>query len=299
MKREEYHQLIKPELIKTVSGLSLIARIIVDGYLSGLQHSNSVGSGMEFNQYRTYEPGDDLRLLDWKMLARSGRYYVKQSEIETNIAVKFILDSSKSMLHQEDGLSKMDFAKVLIASLGYLSKNQGDAVGLFALNDQQLFSMYPKVQKQYFNRLLQGLIDIENKGKWPDNLDATKQLHDRSHKELIFLITDFYEQEEEITSFVKRLKTPKNEVVVLHVMGKKELEFGYKGMVTFEDLETGARLQVDAKAAKKEYFLALDEMLKKVKDSLLANDIGYHLFKLDEHIGEAIQFFLKKRNKLM
>lgn len=299
MKREEYHQLIKPELINTVSGLSLIARVIVDGYLSGIHHSNSVGSGMEFNQYRTYEPGDDLRLLDWKMLARSGRYYVKQSEIETNISVKFILDASKSMLHQENGMSKMDFARVLIASLGYLSKNQGDAVGLFALNDQKFFSMYPKVQKQYFNRLLQGLIDIENKGKWPKNPDATKQLHDRSHKELILFITDFYEHQDEITSFIKKLKSPRNEVVVLHVMGKNELEFDYDGTVTFEDLETGSRYQVDTKIAKKEYLLALEQMMKKVKNSLLANDIGYHLFKLDDHIGEAIQFFLKKRNKLV
>ncbi|MBQ0734243.1 DUF58 domain-containing protein [Aquimarina celericrescens] len=299
MKREEYHQLLKPELIKTVSGLALIARVIVDGYLSGLQHSNNVGSGMEFNQYRNYEPGDDLRLLDWKMLARSGRYYIKQSEIETNIAVKFILDSSKSMLHTEENLSKMDFARVLIASLAYLSKNQGDAVGLFALNDQQLYNMYPKVQKQHYNRLLEGLIDIENKGKWPVNPETSKHLYDRSHKELIFFVTDLYEQDEEIISFVKRLKTPRNEVVVLHLMGKNELDFNYEGTVTFEDLETGARLQVDAKAAKKEYLFALEEMMKKAKNTLLANDIGYHLFRLDENIGAALQFFLKKRNKLI
>jgi len=124
--RQQYHQLLKPELIKTVSGLSLISRVLVDGYLSGLNHSRQVGSGMEFNQFRNYEPGDDLRLLDWKMLARSGRYYIKQSEVESNISIKFILDASRSMLHKEDELSKMDYARVLIASLGYLSQKQGD-----------------------------------------------------------------------------------------------------------------------------------------------------------------------------
>ncbi|WP_299246447.1 DUF58 domain-containing protein [uncultured Aquimarina sp.] len=297
--RQDYHQLLKPELIKTVSGLSLIARVIVDGYLSGLNNSRNVGSGMEFTQFRNYEPGDDLRLLDWKMLARSGRYYIKQSEIETNISIKFILDASKSMLHKEDELSKMDYARILIASLGYLSQNQGDAIGLFALNEQQLYNLYPKTQKQHYNRFLLELTNIENKGKWPENPNASKSLHDRNHKELIFFVTDLYEHNEELTSFVKRLKTPKNEVVVLHLMGKNELEFDYKGTVTFEDLETGAKLKIDAKTAKKEYLMALEEMIKNTKNTLLTNDISYHLFKLHEHIGEALQVFLKKRNKLI
>ena len=94
--------------------MSLISRIIVDGFLNGLNHSRRVGYGMEFSQYRAYESGDDLRLLDWKMLARSGRYYIKQSEIETHISIKFILDASESMAHKEEALSKFDLAKISI-----------------------------------------------------------------------------------------------------------------------------------------------------------------------------------------
>jgi uncharacterized protein (DUF58 family) len=191
--KQDYRQLLKPDVIGSVSGLALIARVVVDGYLSGLNHSRRLGPGMEFSQYRGYEPGDDMRLLDWKMLARSGRYYIKQSELETNIAVKFILDSSRSMLHEENSLSKMDYVRVLVASLAYLAQNQGDAVGLFALNDRNLHAIYPRVQKQHFNRLLQELIDIKNEGKWPADPKATEKLHDRSHKELIFFITDMYE----------------------------------------------------------------------------------------------------------
>jgi len=144
--KQDYHQLLKPELIRSVSGLALIAKVLVDGYLSGLNHSRRVGPGMEFSQFRNYESGDDLRLLDWKMLARSGRYYIKQSEIETNIAVKFVLDASSSMLHAENTLSKMDHVRVLVATMAYLSQNQGDAVGLFALNDNQLYSLNPKMK---------------------------------------------------------------------------------------------------------------------------------------------------------
>src|SRR5690606_10198946 len=233
--RQDYHQLLKPEVIGSVSGLALIARVIVEGYLVGLNHSRRVGAGMEFSQYRGYQPGDDMRLLDWKMLARSGRYYIKQSEVETNIAVKFILDSSRSMLHEENGLSKMDYVRVLVASLAYLAGQQGDAVGLFALNDKKLNAVYPRVQKQHFNRLLQELINIKSEGKWPSDSISTEKLHDRSHKELIFFITDMYENASELTDLISRLKTIRNEIVVLHVMGKNEMEFAYKGSVTFED----------------------------------------------------------------
>jgi len=297
--KQDYHQLLKPEIINTVSGLALIARVTVDGYLSGLNHSRRVGPGMEFSQYRGYEPGDDLRLLDWKMLARSGRYYIKQSEVETNIAIKFILDSSKSMLHEEEGLSKMDYVRVLVASLAYLAQNQGDAVGLFALNDRHLHSLYPRVQKKHFNRLLLELINIKNEGKWPEDPLAAEKLHDRSHKELIFFITDMYENTSELTNIISRLKTARNEVVVLHIMGKNELDFDYKGTVTFEDLETGAKIKVDAKEAKTAYLNSMEEMIKNTKDTLLAKGVSYQLFRLDEHLGEAIQLFLKKRNNLM
>jgi len=296
--RQDYHDLLKPEIIRSVSGLALIARVIVDGYMSGIHHSRRVGSGMEFSQFRTYQAGDDLRLLDWKMLARSGRYYVRQAEIETNISVKFILDSSLSMQHTEGELSKMDYARVLIATLSYLSQHQGDAVGLFALNDQELHSIYPKVQKQHFNRLLLELLRIEGKGKWPSNPEQSRQLHDRTHKELIFFITDMYEYDQELMDFIKQLKTLRNEVVVFQCMGGDELDFKYKGNLTFEDLETGDTLKVNASEARKNYLEAMEAMIKTTKDNLLANGIGHHIYRLDHHIGEVLQVFLKKRMKL-
>lgn len=297
--KQDYHQLLKPEIIHSVSGLALIGRVIVEGYLSGLNHSRRVGPGMEFSQYRGYEPGDDLRLLDWKMLARSGRYYIKQSEVETNIAVKFILDASKSMLHEEEGLSKMDLVRVMVASIAYLAQDQGDAVGLFALNDKKLHSLYSRVQKQHYNRLLLELINIRNEGQWPQDPKASEKLHDRSHKELIFFLTDMYEHDQELTTLIRRLKTPRNEVVVLHVMGKSELEFDYKGTVTFQDLETGTRLKVDAKQARKQYMEALDKMMAGIREDMLTSGISYHMFRMDQPLGEALQVFLKNRNNLV
>ena len=297
--KKDYHQLLQAKIINSVSGLALISRVIVDGYLSGLNHSRRVGSGLEFSQYRGYEPGDDLRLLDWKMLARSGRYYLKQSEVETHIAVKFILDSSKSMLHTEAGISKMDYAKVVIASLAYLAQNQGDAVGLFALNDKYLQSLYGTVKKQHYKRFLLELTKVQCQGKWPADQMASQKLHDRSHKELIFFVTDMYEYDAELTEFIKRLKTVRNEVVVLQIMGNQELEFDYKGFVIFEDLETGTKLKVETSAAKKQYLDSLEAMMAQVKNDLLSEGISYELFKLNDKIEEVLNLFLKRRNKLL
>ncbi len=297
--KQDYQQLLEPKIINSISGLSLIAKVIVDGYMSGLNQSRRVGSGLEFSQYRGYEPGDDMRLLDWKMLARSGRYYIKQSEIDTHISVKFILDTSKSMLHTEDGLSKMDYVKVLTASLGYLAQNQGDAIGLYALNDKTLQSVQPTIQKQHYNRFLHELITIKGEGKWPENAASLDQIHDKSRKELVFFITDMYEYDTELTRLIKSLKTTRNEVAVLQIMGKKELEFDYRGFVIFEDLETGSKVKVDVKEAKKTYLNALAEKMNSTRNMLLSHGIGYQLFHLDEPIAQALQLFLKRRSFLM
>lgn len=297
--QEDYRQLLKPKIINSISGLSLIARVVVEGYLAGLNRSRRVGAGLEFSQYRGYEPGDDLRLLDWKMLARSGRYYIKQSEIDTHISVKFIIDASKSMVYEELGLSKLDYLKVLTASLAYLAQKQGDAVGLYAFNDQQLTSLQPTVHKQHFNRFLHQLIEIQGEGRWPATNTTLDKIHDRSRKELLFFITDMYEYEDELSGVLNALKTSRNEVVVLRLMGAKEMEFDYKGFVIFEDLETGTDIKVHAKEAKKVYLEGLRQQLVDLENKLLSKGIGYQLFKLGQPIGETLHLFLKKRNTLL
>lgn len=296
--REDYRALLKPEIINSVSGLALISRVIVDGYLSGLNNSRRVGAGLEFSQYRGYEPGDDLRLLDWKMLARSGRYYIKQADIDTHIRVKFVIDASASMLHQEDGLSKMDIAKVLTAALAHLSHGQGDAVGLAAINESRIEELQPQVSKQHFKRFLYSLSTIQNIGKWPQDI-ASERLHNRADRELLFFITDLYEQESELTAMISQLKTARNEVVVLHLVGKSELHFEYKGQVIFEDLETGEKRKVNAAEARELYLTSFDKAMETIKNMLFSKGISYERFQLDVHLGEALQVFLKKRAKLL
>ena len=297
--RQEIKDLMKPEVIHSVNGLDLLARLIVDGNFSGLQTSRNLGQGMEFSQYRGYEPGDDLRLLDWKMLARSGRYYIKQAEVESNIAVKFILDASNSMHHTEKSLEKMDYCRVLIASLAHLCQKQGDAFGLFARNQNEIYALHPKSNRQQYKRFLLELINVRPAGKWPEKPTDLNGIQDRGQKELLFFISDLYEHEGELLHFIKSLKTPRNEVIVLQILGQREIDFSFSGAVTLEDLETGSRVKINAAQAKKEYLVTLDKMLDNIKKQLLEFGINYHRFVMDDNPGAALQLFLRSRKNLI
>jgi uncharacterized protein (DUF58 family) len=298
MSKQDYQDLLKPEWLGTVSGLSLISRIAVEGYTSGLNRSLKLGPGMEFSQYRGYQAGDDPRLLDWKMLARSGRYYIKESEQESLVTVKFIVDASASMEYREEGMSKAENARLLVAALAYLAFKQGDSVGLYALNEKELVSVYPAAGKRQYYRLLTHLLGVTNTGKWPEHSRAIRRIPHHDRRELVFFLTDMYENDKELTRFARSLKTPRNEVVVLQLMGRAEMEFDYGRPLTFEDLETGVRVQVDAGKARKAYLQKLKTRFSSIREELLGQGIGYHLFRMDTPLDQALHQYLKERSRL-
>lgn len=288
--------LFRPEIINTVNGLELIARIIVEGFISGSNRSQSIGIGQEFSQYRGYEPGDDLRLLDWKMYARSERYFVKLSEIETNITIKFILDASHSMSYSENGLSKLHYAKVMTAALAYLARKQSDAVGLYGINDKHPEIVLARFETQQFMRFVNSLVQLKSEGQWGRK---TESLIDHTGKEMIVFITDLYDQDNDLLSFISRLKTSRNEVIVFHLMGKDEHDLSYEGAFTFEDLETGARVKVDTAVKQKAYKQLMDEWIGTVRNTLLEKGISYTLVTLDAPVENTLRDFLKARKQLL
>jgi uncharacterized protein (DUF58 family) len=289
-------ELFKPEIINTVNGLELIARIIVEGFMSGSNRSQSIGIGQEFSQYRGYEPGDDLRLLDWKMYARSERYFVKLSEIETNITIKFIVDASHSMSYSENNISKLHYAKVMIAALGYLARKQSDAIGLYGVNDKNLEVVQPRFENQQFMRFVNALVNLKSEGHWGQK---TEPLIDHTGKEMIVFVTDLYDQDKDLISFISRLKTSRNEVIVFHLMGKAERELSFEGAYTFEDLETRSRVKVDTAARQKEYKTLVERWIAETRSLLLEKNISYALISLDEPIENTLRNFLKTRKALL
>lgn len=295
---KELHNLLKPELLNTVNGLELVARIVVEGFLSGSNRSQSIGVGYEFSQYRSYEPGDDLRLLDWKMYARSERYYIRQSEVETNITVKFIIDASRSMDHQEFGISKLQFAKVMTAALAYLARKQSDTFGLYTINDKHIRMIEPRFEQQQFMRFLNELIEVKSEGVW----GRTKDLEALQHhvgKEMIVFITDLYDNEKDIQRFVSSLKTTRNEVILFHIMGKDETDFETEGVFTYEDLETGERKKVDTIALKKDYSRRVKQWTEQSRSWMLEKQIDYELVRMDQSVESALIRFLNHRKRLM
>ena len=290
-------ELLKPEILNTVSGLELVARVIVEGFMSGSNKSQSVGAGQEFSQYRSYQPGDDLRQLDWKMFARSERYYVKQAEIETNITVKFMLDASHSMSYTEEGISKLQYAKVMTAALAYLARKQSDAFGLFAVNDKHIKVVQPRFEQQQFIRFLNELVQLKSEGTWKHG--GVDQLLDHHGKEMILFITDLYDDAEDLQKFISRLKTPRNEVIVFHLMGRHETEFDFNGSFTFEDLESGARTKADTLTQQKNYSDRLKTWLEISRGWMLEKQINYKLIISDEPIETVLRKFLTVRKTLI
>jgi uncharacterized protein (DUF58 family) len=281
-----------------IKDLSLAAKTTVEGFMEGIHKSNVKGPGMEFSQYRSYQPGDDLRSLDWKMFARSDRYYIRESEIETSVSVRFLIDASASMNHMDDGFSKMQFARYVAASLAFLAYAQGDAIGLYVFRDGDLFVLPSRKDHQHFTRLLHELEQVSPGGKFTEPVHYKNIFLGSQRRELLVFITDFYQQQSEITRLLELVASLRHEIIVLQVLAGNELSLDYKGFTTFEDLETGQTVRVDAQSAKELYQQRLNAQLSAIKTALHEKNIFYSLLKMNEPIDTALRDFLNQRNKL-
>ncbi|MEO6454138.1 MAG: DUF58 domain-containing protein [Ginsengibacter sp.] len=291
-------RLLDPKILMTIKDLSLAAKTTVDGFMTGIHNSNIKGAGMEFSQYRSYQPGDDLRSLDWKMFARSDRYYIRESEIETSISVRFLLDASASMNHRDGNFTKMEFAKYVAASLAYLSHLQGDAIGLYLFREGDLFSLPARKDHQHLTRLLHQLEHIQAGGKFTEAIHYRNIFLGNQKRELLVFITDFYQQDNEITKMLELVSSLRHEVIVLHIMAENEMEFDYKGYTILEDLETKQAIKIDAQQTNKLYKQRLDEYLATIRTQLLDRNIFYRLIKMNQPMDTTLRDFLKQRNNL-
>lgn len=288
-------ELLLPENLRSVAGLELAARRTVDTLLPGINRSTRTGSGQEFSQYRSYQPGDDLRRLDWKLYARSDRFYIREAEVDTHLTVRFILDNSASMQHQDTGgLQKIDYARYLIATLAWLAMMQGDALGIYALNDRRLHQLTPRSGRQYFRRLLHELLQLESAGSFPALAGIEAMLGGRRGRELVVFLTDLYEQHDEITQALRQLCRTRHEVLLFHLMGRNEMELDFPGAHRFEDLETGRTIQVDPDRIRSAYRVQLHQHLASIRRQMLDWNVAYELFRLDELPGAALRKFLKR-----
>ncbi len=244
------YRFVTASTLALVRDLELAAHLVVDGMMLGRHTSRRAGAGLEFSQYRSYQPGDDLRRIDWKLLGRSDRYFVREAESETSVTVRLLLDATGSMAHEEEGISKLDYARYLAAALALLAHRQGDAVGLYILSDGRAVTLRPRREPSHLHRLLHELERTRPAGRWPVWSALERALAPDAARGITILIGDFHERSDEIRSSVRRLAGARHEVVCFQIVGDVEREFGYHGTVTLEELETGRRLDLVAERSR-------------------------------------------------
>jgi uncharacterized protein (DUF58 family) len=262
----------------------------------GVHPSRLPGAGLEFSQYRSYQPGDDPRRVDWKLYARSDRYFVREAEIETSVTVRLLVDASESMAHHEDHVSKFDYVRFAAAALAMLAHRQGDAVGLWALSDGDIRTIPPQRHHHHLHRLLHDLEQLEPGGTWP-SWHKLEGLLTAGGRGLVIVLSDLHERAKEITTVAAKLAALRNEVIVFHVIGRLELEGGWHGVHTFEELETRRRVEVDADATRPAYLAALQRELARVRRTLEERGVTYERLVLDQPLDLALRQFLQARSR--
>src|SRR6202163_1414568 len=262
---------LDPSVLAGISGLDLIARTVVDGFVAGLHRSPDFGFSQEFAEYRAYTPGDDLRHVDWNVFARTERAYLKRYRGETNSLLTVLLDASNSMKYTSHTVSKMDYARYVAASLFYLAiKNQRDAAGLIVFDDEVRNYIRPSTRQGQLQRLLAGLELAEPRAR----TDFTKPLHHFQEflrrRGLVLILSVFYESPEKIIRTVEPLRFHGNEVVLFHVLDPKEIRPDLDESAILVDLETRERLEVTPEYTRTEYRNRIDAHIEALRDGALA-----------------------------
>jgi uncharacterized protein (DUF58 family) len=296
------HTLINPALLAQLKDLPLVAKTVAQGFLYGMHTSLQRGSGMEFSQYRAYEPGDPLSNIDWKLFARSDRYFVREAERESNIQVWFLIDASASMLQQSSASvkgawHKLDYAKHLVATMSYLAQQQGDSVGLLGLSSHAAELLPAHSGYQHWQKTVLHLAQLQSGAIFPSLDYIQQQLAKVREHGVIIMLSDFYENQDEIIGALQQLQSPRTDVIGMQLISQDELSFAYKGLVHFEDRETSLRVTLSAAAAKKAYLENLSHFNLSLQNRLQSMGINHHQVNIDEPMDATLQRFLKVRAK--
>jgi len=263
------------ELIK-IKDLFIVAKGVVEGFTAGHHKSNFKGFSLEFAEYRKYVPGDEIKHIDWKIFARTNKYFVKLFEAETNMRVFIALDSSASMSFQGTlGYSKLEYAKRLAAALSFLVSKQKDLIGLVTYNEDSLDFISPHNGLKHTQNIIDTLTKIVPSGR-TNIFNSLKTLSDRlKRRSLIVIISDLFDDVESLLHLVRTLKHAKHEVMVFHVLDNDEVSFPYKRTTSFIDSESSYSLTVDPIALREEYLHAMDLFKNNLKIQLNKYDIPY------------------------
>ncbi len=295
----ELQKYLDPKVLSKITRLDLQARLVVEGFISGLHRSPFHGFSVEFASHREYSPGDDTKHIDWKVQARTDRYYIKQYEEETNLKATFVLDASESMHYghdnARDGLNKYHYACTVAASLAFLLLEQQDAVGL-AVFDENLRSYLPaSASSNQIKTIVHAMATNEPKAKTSIEHVCHSLAEKIPRRGLVCLVSDLLVDIDGIIRGLQHFRHYDHEVIVLHILDEDELTFLFQGNTMFRGLEETGELMVDPRALRQGYLDAVNEFCRDVKRRCIGARIDYKLISTADYLDAALLAFLAAR----
>ncbi len=295
MNRASIENLLDPVAISRAESLGLHARYIVEGYMAGEHQSPYRGFAVEFAQHRVYTPGDDTRHLDWKVLGRTDRYYIKQYEQETNYVANILLDGSESMQYGSGRLTKLQYGKVMAACLAFLILHQRDAVALGIFDSAMRYYQPRSDSKGILNQVLPRLAEFEPK----QSTNIASVLHEMAlqirRKGIVILISDFFDDEQSVMEGLQHLRFGGHEIIVFHVMDPYELEFPFTGLVEFEGLEAVPKIMTRPAEIRKSYLREVEAFRGRLRGGCEKNHCHYVLVNTAHPWHEVLSAYLAFR----
>ena len=287
---------LDPAVLAGISGLDLVAKTVVDGFVSGLHRSPDFGFSQEFAEYRAYSPGDDLRHIDWNVFARSERAYLKRYRGETNTLLTVLLDASASMNFSSHQVTKMDYARFAAASIFYLTtQTQRDAAGLIVFDNEVRTYIRPSTRQGQLHRLLSGLENAEPRAR----TDYAKPMFHFQNflrkRGMVVVISDFYADPKTVLKTIEPLRFHGNEVALFHVLDPEEIQPQLRAPARLIDMETEESMEVTPEYARTEYRQKMDAHIAALRDGARASGMDYFLLPTDKPLDGALREYLTLR----
>lgn len=290
--------LLDPGVLARISDLELVARTVVEGFMHGLHKSVNLGVSTDFSEHRSYQPGDDLRRIDWRLYARSDRFFIKEYEAETNANVMLLVDISASMGFTGRGreYSKLDYARMLAASLAYFSARQHDRVGLVLFDDEVVEYVPPSVRGM--NTILHVLARAKPRGKGSLASPVRALVELLRRRGIVVLISDLYEPADVVADAMALLRGRGNDVLLFRTLDPDEVSFPYEDAASFRDLETGEKMPVVAEDIRARYRAAVAEHVAAIASRMADQRVDHTLLTTDRPLDEALYQYLADRHRL-
>lgn len=297
-KAQDYRKYLNPEIVSKLASMDLRARLVVEGFITGLHKSPYHGFSVEFSEHRQYMPGDEIKHVDWKVYGKTDRFYVKQFEEETNLKSYLLVDVSASMGYSSNGISKLQYASYLAGALTYLMIRQRDAVGLILFDEKIRRCLPPRSITTYLDQILKEL-DQTKSGSKTNISAALHQMAERiKRRGLIILFSDLFDEPREVISGLKHFRHKKHEVILFHILDPFELTFEFKNDSIFKDLETGEEINTQPWHIRREYQNQVEEFIKNYKKVCRENKIDYITLNTKQDYDRALFEYLLKRKRI-